>query len=222
MAKTLGWDGVGPSQMETLAKAGYTSVPKIRALSLADLQKLLGQVKGKNLHALIQEDGWTGATEIELYLASPVCQVGIGKGRMEALAKAQADVRAWHAMAPPAGWTKESLAEFLKGWSAYETFRRTQWSFIHYPQPLLRTTIVAPIAQVPKKGSVVFTGFRDDDLQAKLEARGYTLTDSVKADCKAVLIADTKDPETFSSSKTEKAKKIPGCKILKRSAWESL
>jgi hypothetical protein len=53
-------------------------------------------------------------------------------------------------------------------------------------------------------------------LEASLEAKGYKISDTVKADTKAVIIAD-KEPDTYTSTKTEKAKKIPGCFILRRS-----
>jgi hypothetical protein len=223
VAKNLGWDGVGPSQMEALVKADLTTIPKIRATPLAALQKLLGPTKGANLHKLVQSDGWMDKTEIDLYIASPVAQVGIGRGRLEALAKAESDCRKWSAMSPPAGWTEESLRIFLENWSAYEIFRKTQWNFIHYPQPLIRTSVtLAASAAIPQKGTVVFSGFRNDDLETKLAAKGYKVVDTVKGDCKAVLIADTKDPDTYSSTKTEKAKKIPGCQILKCADWGRL
>jgi hypothetical protein len=76
--------------------------------------------------------------------------------------------------------------------------------------------------QQVQKGSIVFTGFRDATLEAALAAKGYKLVDAVKSDTKAVLIADKEDPVTYTSTKIEKAKKIPGCVILRRSDWERI
>jgi hypothetical protein len=75
---------------------------------------------------------------------------------------------------------------------------------------------------VPVKGSIVFTGFRDTSLEASLAAKGYKVADTVKADTKAVLISNKEDPLTYTSSKIEKAKKVPGCVILRRDDWERI
>jgi NAD-dependent DNA ligase len=72
------------------------------------------------------------------------------------------------------------------------------------------------VAEVPFKGTVVFTGFRDEALEKSLEAKGYKISDSVKTDTRAVLIADKEDPKTYTSGKIDKARKIPGCLILRR------
>ena len=106
-------------------------------------------------------------------------------------------------------------------WKAYETLRKEEWTFIPYPVKVTATTAVTAV-QVPLKGSVVFTGFRDAALEASLLAKGYKLVDAVKSDTKAVLIADKDDPATYTSTKIEKAKKIPGCMILRRSDWGRL
>ena len=75
---------------------------------------------------------------------------------------------------------------------------------------------------VTLKGTVVFSGFRDADLEASLAAKGYKVVDTVKADTKALLIANTEDPLTYTSTKVEKAKKTPGCVILRRDDWERI
>jgi hypothetical protein len=76
--------------------------------------------------------------------------------------------------------------------------------------------------QVAHKGTIVFTGFRDAVLEASLAAKGYKLSDTVKSDTKAVFIADKEDPQTYTSTKIEKAKKNPGCSILRRADWQRL
>ena len=77
-------------------------------------------------------------------------------------------------------------------------------------------------ATVPMKGSIVFTGFRDSELEKALAAIGYKVVDAVKSDTKAILIADKEDPATYTSTKIEKAKKIPGCRIVRRADWKSV
>jgi hypothetical protein len=81
---------------------------------------------------------------------------------------------------------------------------------------------VQTLTKIPIIGSVVFSGFRDAKLEENLIIKGYKMSDTVKADTKAVLIADKEDPEIYTSTKIEKAKKLPGCRILRKSDWVSL
>jgi hypothetical protein len=61
------------------------------------------------------------------------------------------------------------------------------------------------------KGSVCMTGFRDADLSSKLEAAGYTISDSVTKATKALFVQDA----TKTSGKTDSAKKH-GIQIISR------
>jgi len=229
MATRLGWETIGPAQMKALVDAGYTTVSLLRKVTEADLKKLLGPVKGAHFFKTIQSEGWSKATEIDLFVASPLCPGGIGKTRLEALLVSEPDVTKWAdtGMIAPKGWSVDSLREFQVVWRAYETFRKSEWAFLPYPRVVMTESATQSVTQsvtvpVVSKGSVVFTGFRDADLETKLAAKGYKVVDAVKSDTKAVLIADKEDPETYTSTKIEKAKKIPGCVILRRADWARL
>ena len=106
------------------------------------------------------------------------------------------------------------MKEFQELWAKYETFRKTEWSFL--PYPVLTQAQIIPTTQVSYKGTIVFSGFRDEMLERSLEAKGYKISDTVKTDTKAVIISDAENPDTYTSTKTEKAKKVPGCVILRR------
>ena len=216
MVKHLDWPNVGPAVMKSVVDAGYTTVPLLRKVTEDALKKLLGPVKGANLFALVQRDGWSKASELDLFVASPLRPDGIGKTRLEVLLAVEPDVSKWAtSMVAPKGWSPEALKEFQGLWAKYETFRKTEWSFLPYP-----VLTIVPEAQLTAKvlikGTIVFSGFRDEMLEVSLEAKGYKVSDTVKSDTKAVIIADKENPDTYTSSKTEKAKKIPGCLILRR------
>ena len=124
------------------------------------------------------------------------------------------------------GWSSDSLKEFQAIWAEYETFRKTEWAFLKYPQTVVAATAATSGAQgqtqIPIIGSVVFSGFRDAKLEENLIAKGYKVSDTVKADTKAVLIADKENPEVYTSTKVEKAKNLSGCRILRKSDWTLL
>jgi len=219
MATRLDWPDVGPAQMKAVVEAGYTTVPLLRAATQAALVKLLGPVKGAHLYALVQKDGWTKATEVDLFVANPSCPSGIGRTKLEALLTVESDFTKWtQTMVAPKGWSIDALKEFQETWKAYEIFRKTDWSFIPYPVPSVNT-VKAAVAQI---GSIVFTGFRDAALEATLQAKGYKIVDAANSTTKAVLIPDKEDPITYTSTKIEKAKKIPGCVILRKSDWTKI
>lgn len=218
MVKHLDWPNIGPAVMKSVVDAGYTTVPLLRNASEDALKKLLGPVKGANLFALVQGAGWSKASEIDLFVASPLRPDGIGKTRLEVLLDLEPDVRKWTSIqVAPKGWSPDALKEFQDLWKKYEVFRKTEWTFIPYPVVCIPLPIAATAqTNVPQKGTVVFSGFRDEALEKSLEARGYKVSDSVKSDTKAVFIADKEDPLTYSSGKIDKARKIPGCLILRR------
>jgi len=223
MAVKLEWDSIGPSQMKTLVEAGYTTVPAIRALSEKELQKHLGPVKGSHFYQCIQKDGWTHKDEIILFIASPISRTGIGSTKLEHLAAIQSDVTLWSksgTFTGVKGWSPDSLKDFQKIWAEYESFRKTEWSFLPYPQVLSQPS--QPSQPVAQKGSVVFSGFRDAELEATLTTKGYKVVDTVKADTRVVLIPNTKDVATYTSTKIEKAKTIPGCLIARKADWTPL
>uniref|UniRef100_A0A6C0AND7 DNA ligase (NAD(+)) n=1 Tax=viral metagenome TaxID=1070528 RepID=A0A6C0AND7_9ZZZZ len=217
MVKHLDWPNVGPAVMKSVVEAGYTTVPLLRKVPEDSLKKLLGPVKGANLFALVQRDGWSKASELDLFIASPLRPDGIGKTRLEVLLTVEPNVQKWtSALAAPKGWSPEALKEFQLLWAKYEIFRKTEWSFLPYPVVSNLPTVETAKIKVTQKGTIVFSGFRDEMLEASLEAKGYKVSDTVKADTKAVIIADKENPDTYTSTKTEKAKKIPGCLILRR------
>ena len=226
MVTKLEWDNVGPSQLKALVEAGYATVPQIRKVSEADLKKLLGPTKGAHFYKLIQTDGWLNKNEITLFLASPIGRGGIGSTKLEGLAAIQPDVTLWSKAGifmSVKGWSPDSLKEFQVIWAEYETFRKTEWAFLKYPQAAgVAQAQAQSQTKIPIIGSVVFSGFRDAKLEENLIIKGYKVSDTVKADTKAVLIADKEDPEVYTSTKVEKAKNLSGCRILRKSDWTLL
>jgi hypothetical protein len=219
----LSWENVGPAQMKAAVKAGYTTIPLLRKVSEAKLVELVGPVKGANLFKLLQTEGWAKATEVDLFVASPVCPSGVGTTRLQSLLVSESDMTKWASgpLIAPKGWSVDALKEFQETWKAYEQFRKTEWNFLEYPYRQVANPVMN-VSAVASLGSVVFSGFRDADLEAKLAAKGYKVVDGVKSDTKAVLIADVQDPLTYTSTKIDKAKKIPGCKILRKTDWGNI
>ena len=220
LVKQLDWENVGPAVMKSVVDAGYTTIPLLRSASEDQLKKLLGPVKGSNLYRLVQKNGWSKVSEIDIFISSPICPSGLGSTKLEAILSVEPDYTKWSStQVAPKGWSHDSFKEFQTLWPKYEAFRRGDWNFLAYP---IKTQVAQVQLLVPIKGSIVFTGFRDAALEAELLKRGYKLADTVKSDTKAVFITDNEDPATYSSTKIDKAKKLPGCRILRKSDYNSL
>ena len=216
MVTRLGWEGIGPAQMKAVVKAGYKTVPLLRKVSEETLKTLLGPVKGVHLYKTIQTDGWKNASEIDLFVASPLCPSGVGTTRLEALKIAETDCTKWGSpnMIAPKGWSIDTLREFQKIWQAYEDFRMKEWYFLPYPVPSKAAPVALPTT--PYLGSVVFSGVRDKAVEAALEAKGYKIADSVKSDTKAILIADLENPNTTHQQrwKRQRRSRVARCCVV--------
>ena len=215
MATVLGWESIGPAQMKAIVEAGYTTVPALLKVSEKDFQKLLGPIKGSHFYNTLR-DGWS-KSEIDIFLASPHYYSGIGRTKLNALFAVEPDVTKWGdpGLEEPNGWSVSSLETFQIVWNKYETFRKKDWSFISYPQTIsMKKEAVA--SDIVWKGTIVFSGFRNAGLEDTLMKKGYQVIDTVRSDTKAVLINDTEDPSVYASGKVKRAKKIPGCLILRQ------
>jgi len=214
MARLLEWDTIGPAQMDTLVTAGYHTVPQLLQGTEKEFQSLLGPIKGSRFFQTLR-DGWSGKNEITLFLASPLQYTGVAASKLEALLHVEKDVTKWATLKIDhvKGWSPDSVKQFQAVWKQYEHFRKTEWSFLKYPQ---MTKLVEPTKGVTIKGTIVFSGFRNATLEDLLLKKGYLVIDAVRSDTKALLVKDTEDPHTYTSTKVEKAKKIPGCIILRQ------
>jgi NAD-dependent DNA ligase len=209
-AKTLEIDGMGPGIASKLVEAGLTTPGKVLAAGEAKLMEAVGKANGAKLHA--QLNALPGkATETQWMVASSILPRGVGETKLKVLFESESDPRKWSALpVVPSGWSAESLNELTKCLSAYAAWRANETPQIPYPI-LPAGGVVTKAVAVAQKGTVCFTGIRSKDLEAKLEAAGWKIVDSVSSKTNILVVPDGPLDAT---GKVKKAQDLGTVRIL--------
>jgi NAD-dependent DNA ligase len=208
-AKTMEIDGMGPGIAAKLVEAGLTTPGKVLAAGEAKLMEAVGKANGAKLQA--QLTALPGkATESQWMVASSVLPRGVGETKLKILFETEPDPRKWSALpVVPSGWSSDSLSELTKCLGAYAKWRETETP--HIPYPILPTVKAVVKVAVPQKGTVCFTGVRSKDLEAKLEAAGWKVVDTVSSKTSILIVPDGPLDTT---GKVKKAQELGTVRIL--------
>lgn len=217
---TLGVEGFSKTSMLKLVQSNVRTLKNLLDAKEADVQKVLGSVNGKKLlegiHAAVAdatEEKWIAA-----YLGWPK---GFGAARIKSALEFESNVGAWPTkVGSPKGLSGASFGEIRAAVPAYLEWRAS----IGAPPPKAVGAIgavggaaaggaaggAAP-QKAPFKGNYVLTGFRDADLQKRLESAGWVLQERVTKTTNVLLIADSSKETTKVKSARE-----AGVRILTR------
>lgn len=149
---------------------------------------------------------------IKAYLGWPKA---FGTTRATALLELEPSVAKWSTIGlPPKGISADSFAEIIKAVPAYLTWRTT------FPEPngLLQTSMeLVATPTVPRKGYYVLTGFRDAELQTRLNTLGWIQQDRITKTTTLLLV-----PDSAKDTVKTKAARDAGIQILPRNQVETL
>ena len=209
--KTLEIPGAGPATASALVDAGVCGPAALWKATPEALSKILGPKTGASLHANLREI-LLKVSEMTLMHASSTMPRGVGDTKLTSLFAVEADPRKWTSVAAPTGWTAESFRSFLAEFPNYVEWRTKELGWI--PYPILGSAIAVP----PKKGGgelLCMTGFRDKELEAQAEKRGYTFVATLTGKVSILLVPDgpVKESEKVKSATSK------GIKILSRSQF---
>jgi DNA ligase (NAD+) len=205
---TLGIEGFREASALTLCEAGITSLGQLLKTDKGVLQGLLGNVLGERLIDSLKI-AVCRATEDVWISAAPCWPKGYSKTKLLAVYKVEPDINKWGMQTvmgiSPNGMQviKNAVPLYLKWRESVGISSINKVESVHIATPQI-------------KGSVCLTGFRDPALSAKLEAAGYSVSDSVTKASKALFVSDL----TKTSGKIESAKKH-GIKIISRANADS-
>jgi NAD-dependent DNA ligase len=194
--RVLGVKGAGEAAVEALVAGGYNTIFDIMNASVPLIQTIIGTANGKkikdNVDAAIKSADL--ATKILTY---PDLPAGIGSTRIVAFVEAGANFDGL----PPEGFGEQT-------WSALTGAKKGIKEWISkFPVVAATATAAAPrrpAEVVVAKGAVATTGFRfDATTKASLEAKGWTIKDSLTKDCKYLIVPEL----PHESSKTQQAVK---------------
>lgn len=206
--QTLEIDGAGPGLVDKLVEAGLDTLKK--CMDAKDLAAA-GPGRGPKLLVALRS-AVAGASLMRLMIASNLLPRGVGERKLKMLFEVEAD---------PAKWTFNSLCN-VNGWGSIGI----QDLLKLVPDVLAwcrQHKVVSPSPVAPSssngvvRGSVVFTGVRDKDLEVRMAAAGWMMSDTLTKKTTVLVVAD----DGKESGKTKKATEY-GIRIMKISEFATL
>jgi NAD-dependent DNA ligase len=209
-AKTLDIAGMGPGIATKLVEAGLTTPGKVISAGEGKLVEVIGKGNGPKLQAqLAAVIGKT--TEAQWMVASSVLPRGIGETKLKVLFDVEPDPRRWSSLPVLAGWSTDTMKELLKSLGEYGAWRARETPQIPYPILPVGGAAVAAKPPVAVKGSICFTGVRSKEMEAKLEAAGWKVVDTVSSKTTILVVPDG---GAESTGKVKKAQDLGTVRIV--------
>ena len=206
---TIGVEGFKQRTIERLYKAGFDSVPKILTIRVSELLEIPG-IQRKSAEKLRKEiDSAISGVEIhKLAFGSGTFGRTMGSRRLKDIFSRYPDLY-------KKSYRQADVIEMVKALPGYKEKTATDFSeglpkFIKFLRSLPKSVKIIGPKKVQRLSTklegevIVFTGFRDNDLQAKIEENGGTVGSGVT---KSTTILLLKDPSS-SSSKANKAREL--------------
>ena len=212
-------DGVSTKNAAKLVEGGFKDLTALWGATEESLVGVVGTALGAKLFQQLHNKLPVASPEqwIAAYQGWPR---GFGKSRIAALLEC-GPVESWSALkTPPKGIgceTFDSIIGCVDGWVAWRGgFKWTSVSAKRVkPTSIVQVEAAKPIQ---KKGAFVMTGFRDKELEARLNAAGWVTHDNVKSDTSVLIVADE---SKMGSSKVAAAEK-KGVRIILRKDVDQL
>lgn len=195
----LGVEFISKKGLEKLFDAGYREPSDIITAEISDIQSVVGEANGrKGMKSLYEK-----LNPVEPWMLAGVTKYfgrSIGRRKLKKVYDATGDIVApVDDLVKIEGIEAKTAEKIVAGYDGYADFLiriKGKFTFAE-PQEM-------PAGGVWEGQIVTFTGFRDKDAEAKIEAQGGRIGSSVSS--KTTLVV-TKDP-TSSSSKIMKAKDL--------------
>jgi len=206
--------GMGPAMAREIFDAGYETVAAVLKLSEHEFSTTIPGFDTDSKRAIRYKlhQAASQASCVTLMVASNAFGAGFGAKRLETILQGLATQKVGDISKVTVaqleaidGISTTTARKFIEGYKNYQRFLQdTRLS----PLKCLEEA-AQKLPRLSLKGSVVFSGFRDAALEAELESRGYTISNTVT---KKTVYVVTKDPGG-ASSKLQKARDL-GVKIV--------
>jgi DNA ligase (NAD+) len=222
----LGAENVGPGLVAKLNAAGFNTIAKIYAASVADIAAKVDGCKGKMAERIwmgirVGQSKWT---EINFMVASCKMPRGVGHTKLKPLLTINPNPATWTAAplkaARPAGISDATIDATLAAIPAYTAWRQENIApmMVSLPPPMPTSLPAVQPAPTANQMTVVFTEFRDKELRITLEAAGHIVADTITKKTTHVIHPDGPTP---TSVKIQKAQSL-GAAVMAATAFRAL
>lgn len=204
---SLGVEGVSKVTAKKLVEGGIPTLEVLKTSPQAKVQQLIGAVNGEKLVNSLHTHQAT-ATESQWIRAFLGWPNGFGESRIEATLAVEPSVEKWVSIPiTPKGQSATAFQEVCKAVPAYLAWRSKFGAPIKQSNP-----VQSHQPTVPLKGQYVMSGFRDAELQAKLQVAGWKEQDRLTKATTILLV-----PDTANETQKVKAAREAGVRIVARS-----
>lgn len=220
--KTLGVEGFSEPTIRTLYKEGYDTLAKVLRVTLPNLQRIFGQVRGKNIFTAISKSIaeeqplpriMTALNCFKGVIAESVAEKIIAEvGDVDVYMHSRDYDHAIRELARIEGVGETSAKAFINGWARY--LRITRCVFHNFPYTVVLVNKKQPVRAADNQLVVCMTGFRDKELEKRLEEQGHRVVNGITKDCNVLVVADL----ASQSSKSRKARE-KGIRIVDRETF---
>ena len=207
----LGVEGVSKVTAKKLVEGGFPTLESLKSAPQTKVQQLIGAVNGEKLVQSFQlaQTAATDAQWVRAYLGWPK---GFGETRIEATLAVEPSVEKWVTIAsPPKGQSAAAFQEVCKAVPGYIEWRSK------FGAPIKQSKPQQPHQPVAIKGQYVMSGFRDTELQTKLQAAGWKEQDRITKATTVLLV-----PDSAKETQKVKAARESGVRIVARSEANGL
>ena len=219
--KTLGVEGFSEPTIRTLYKEGYDTLDKVLGATIPALQRIFGQVRGMNVFTAISKSIAEEQPLSRIMTALNCFRGVIAESVAEKIISNTGDPRPYFAsrtleqaereLSQIEGVGEQSINAFCDGCKRYDDYRRNNPEF---PYTVTITVKKQPVQVADNQLVVCMTGFRDKELEQRLESQGHRVVSGVTRDCNVLVVADL----SSQSSKSQKARE-KGIRIVDRETF---
>lgn len=219
--KTLGVEGFSEPTIRTLYKEGYDTLDKVLGATISALQRIFGQVRGMNVFTAISKSIAEKQPLPRIMTALNCFRGVIAESVAEKIISEVGDPRPYFAsrtleqaereLSQIEGVGEQSINAFCDGCKRYDDYRRNNPEF---PYTVTITVKKQPVQVADNQLVVCMTGFRDKELEQRLESQGHRVVSGVTRDCNVLVVADL----SSQSSKSQKARE-KGIRIVDRETF---
>ena len=180
----LGIEHIRDASTKKLVEKGIRSLADILRTPATTLQTILGSVHGLHLATQTPKAVQT-VDSLVLMQAYPGWPRGLGTSKLKALYECEKDPSHWSSYKGSVkGLSADSVVSLADSVPAYLAWLQEVVGLVP------RSGVVQTVVQTPKTilGEVVLSGFRDTDLQKRLQDAGYSISETVKKTTKALFV----------------------------------
>ena len=220
--KTLGVEGFSEPTIRTLYKEGYDTLDKVLGATIPALQRIFGQVRGMNVFTAISRSIaeeqplsriMTALNCFRGVIAESVAEkiiANVGDPHIYMMSRTYAGI--FRELSRIEGVGEISAKAFIDGWARYRAMLK--FDFTEFPYTVVLVSKKQPVQAVENQLVVCMTGFRDKELEQRLESQGHRVVSGVTRDCNVLVVADPNSQ----SSKSQKARE-KGIRIVDRETF---